>query len=330
MPIDWSPFVDLVQRHQRFVLTTHVRPDGDGLGSMLALADVLEAPPLSRQVRMTVASVLPPRYDFLDPTRRIRRFEAPGDLYRDADAAIVLDTGTWNQLGDFGKLLRALPIAKAVIDHHLTQDDLGALRLVDTTAEATGRLVHEAITALRVPIPASAAHSLFVAVAMDTGWFRHNNTTPATFTLCADLVRAGARVTEAYECLFEQNTLGRLKLMGLVLSRLQMTHGGKVAHTEVRREDYAATGATPQDSEDLVNYTRSLEGVEVGLLFMEQPRGGVKVSFRSRQHVDVARLAERFGGGGHRLASGAILETSLADARTRVLAAVGEALAGSP
>ena len=193
MPLDWSPFVDLVRRHQRFVLTTHVRPDGDGLGSMLALADVLEAPPLAKTVRMTVASALPPRYDFLDPARRVRRFEPPGDAYRDADAAIVLDTGTWNQLGEFGTFLRSLPIAKAVIDHHLTQDDLGALRLVDTTAEATGRLVHEAILALGGPLPASAAHCLFVALAMDTGWFRHNNTTPATFTLAADLVRGRRR-----------------------------------------------------------------------------------------------------------------------------------------
>jgi phosphoesterase RecJ-like protein len=329
MPIDWSPFVDLVHRHERFVLTTHIRPDGDGLGSMLALADVLEAPPLCKTVRMTVASVLPPRYDFLDPSRRIRRFEPPEDLYRDSDAAIVLDTGTWNQLGDFGPLLRSLPIAKAVIDHHLTQDDLGALRLVDTTAEATGRLVYEAILALGGPIPASAAHCLFIALAMDTGWFRHTNTTPATFTLAADLVRAGARATESYECLFEQNTLGRLKLMGLVLSRLQVTHAGRVAHTEIHRDDYAATGAVPQDSEDLINYTRSLAGVEVGLLFMEQPRGGVKISFRSRR-VDVAQLAERFGGGGHRLASGAVLETSLEVARRRVLAAVGEALESTP
>jgi phosphoesterase RecJ-like protein len=323
MPLDWSPFVELVRTYRRFLLTTHVRPDGDGLGSMLALADALESQ--GKSVQMTVASTLPPRYAFLDPARRIRRFEPPGDLYRDADAILVLDTGTWNQLGDFGTLLRSLPIAKVVIDHHLTQDDLGALRLVDATAEATGRLVHEAILALGGPLPASAAHCLFVAVAMDTGWFRHNNTTPATFTLAADLLRAGARATEAYECLFEQNTLGRLKLMGLVQSRLQVTHNGRVAHTTICRDDYAATGATPQDSEDLVNSTRSLSGVEVGLLLMEQPRGGVKVSFRSKR-VDVARLAERFGGGGHRLASGAILETSLDEARRRVLAAVGEAL----
>jgi bifunctional oligoribonuclease and PAP phosphatase NrnA len=167
---------------------------------------------------------------------------------------------------------------------------------------------------------------LFAALAMDTGWFRHSNTTPLTFALAKQLVQAGASPTILYEHLFEQATLPRLKLTGLVLDRLQLVDNGLVAYTEIRRGDYEATGALPQDSEDLVNYARSVTGVEVGLFFMEQPRGGVKVSFRSRARVDVAQVAERFGGGGHRLASGAILETTLADARTRVLAAVHEAL----
>jgi phosphoesterase RecJ-like protein len=327
MPLDWSPFVALVRGHRRFLLTTHVRPDGDGLGSMLALADALEA--LGKSVRMTVASTLPPRYDFLDPARRVRRFEPSGDEYRDADAAVVLDTGTWNQLGDFGTFLKTLAVPKCVIDHHLTQDDLGAVRLVDTTAEATGRLVFEAIAALGAPLSATAAHHLFVALAMDTGWFRHSNTTPATFTLAAILERGGANPTAIYEELFERNTLGRLKLTGLVLDRLTVAHGGRTAYTELLRGDYAATGALPQDSEDLINYTRSLAGVEVGLFFMEQPKGGVKVSFRSRR-VDVAKIAEQFGGGGHRLASGATLDDPLEHARTRVLAAVGAALDALP
>jgi bifunctional oligoribonuclease and PAP phosphatase NrnA len=324
MPLDWAPFVDLVRRRRRFLLTTHVRPDGDGLGSMLALADVLESH--GKTCYLTVASVLPPRYDFLDPSRRVRRFELPGDEYKDVEAAIVLDTGTWNQLGDFGNFLRSLAVPKLVIDHHVTQDDLGAVRLVDPTAEATGRLVYEAITALGGPLPESAAHALFIALAMDTGWFRHSNTTAATLTLAAALTRAGARPTAAYEDLFERNSLGRLKLIGLVLDRIQVTAGGRVAYTEIRRGDYEATGAVPQDSEDLVNYALSLAGVEVGLLFMEQPRGGIKVSFRSRGRVDVARLAETFGGGGHRPAAGATLDTLLADAKTRVLAAVEAAL----
>jgi len=324
MPIDWTPFVEIVRPRQRFVLTTHVRPDGDGLGSMLALADALHRQ--GKAARMVVASSVPPRYDFLDPERRICRFQPPGDEYRDAEAVVVLDTGAWGQLGDFGNFLRSLTVPKVVIDHHLTQDDLGAVRLVDTTAEATGRLVFEAVSALGGPLSEGAAHALFVAVAMDTGWFRHSNTTPATFALAARLQEAGARPTEAYGELFERNSLGRLRLTGLVLQRLTTVHGGRTAYTEIRKGDYEATGSTPQDSEDLVNYTRGLEGVEVGLFFMEQPRGGVKVSFRSRGAVDVARLAEQFGGGGHKLASGAILDTTLAEARNRVLDAVRTAL----
>ncbi len=328
MPLDWTPFVDLIHSKQRFLLTTHVRPDGDGLGSMLALADTLDH--LGKRVDVVVASALVPRYDFLDPRRRIQRFTLPGDGYRDAEAIIVLDTGTWNQLGEFGTFMKSLAVPKLVIDHHVTQDDLGGVLLVDATAEATGRLTWEAISALGVKPSPEAAHSLFVAVAMDTGWFRHSNTTPATFALASVLESAGARPTEAYEALFEQNTIGRLKLMGQVLSRMTLACNGRVAYTEVHRADYQAIGATPQESEDLVNYTRSVVGVEVGLFFAEQPRGGVKVSFRSRERIDVSRIAQQFGGGGHRLASGAILETSLDEARSRVLAAVASALDPTP
>jgi len=327
MPVDWSPFVELTRRHQRFLLTTHIRPDGDGLGSMLALADTLQAQ--GKEARLTVASVIPPRYGFLDPSGRIERFAPDAGHYK-PDVVIVLDTATWNQLGDFGSFLRSFTGPRVVIDHHMTQDDLGALRLVDTSAEATGRLVFEAITALDLVPSPEAARALFVAVAMDTGWFRHSNTTPATFALAAELVRHGANPTPLYGALFERNSLARMRLTGLVLERLQVIENGRVAYTEIRRADYEATGALPQDTEDLINYTLSVAGVEVGLFFMEQPRGGVKVSFRSRERVDVAKVAERFGGGGHRLASGAVLQTSLEEARGRVLRAVADALTNPP
>ena len=327
MPIDWTPFVAFVRRNSRFVLTTHVRPDGDALGSILALGGTLER--LGKNVRYTVASSIPPRYGFLDPARKVVPFHPPGTAYRDRDAVIVVDTGTWNQLGEFGDLMRELPIDKAVIDHHRTQDDLQATRFVDTSAEAAGRLVHEAITALGVPLGPEEAHCLFVALAMDTGWFRHPNTTPATFSLASELVRAGAEPTPAYENLFERSNLARLKLTALVLGRLELAHGGRTCHMSLHAADYAAAGAVPQDSEDLVNYPRSVEGTEVGLFFMEQPRGGIKVSFRSRI-LDVSRIAERFGGGGHKLASGATLDATLPEARSQVLAAVGAALDALP
>jgi bifunctional oligoribonuclease and PAP phosphatase NrnA len=322
--ITWTPFVDLVRRNRRFLLTTHIRPDGDGIGSMLGLADALEK--LGKEVCLVIASSRPPRYDFLDPDKRIEHFKAPGDTWRDVDMAIVLDTGTWNQLGDFGPFLKSLDVAKAVIDHHISQDDLGAVRFVDTTAEATGRLVHEAIVALGVPVSTRAAKMLFVALAMDTGWFRHSNTTSSTFALAERLTAADARPAELYDDLFENDTLPRKRLMGLALERMKLAENGKVAYTEILSGDYEATGAVPQDSEDLVNHTRSIAGVEVGLLFMEQPAGGVKVSFRSRSSVDVASIAEQFGGGGHRRASGAQVNASLQETQARILAAVHAAL----
>src|SRR5262249_14812068 len=201
---------DIVRRHQRFLLTTHIRPDGDGLGSMLALAEVLQG--LGKEVHTVIASSFPPRYRFLDPEGKIQQFTPPRDRWRQAEVAGVLDTGTWNQLAAFGPFLRTLSAVKVVIDHHGTQDDLGAEGFIDVTAEATGRLVFEAIESLGVPLPAAAAGALFVAVAMDTGWFRHNNATARTFALAEKLVAAGANPEALYEHLFEQNTLPRLRL----------------------------------------------------------------------------------------------------------------------
>jgi bifunctional oligoribonuclease and PAP phosphatase NrnA len=323
MPLDWTPFVELVRRHSRFLLMTHVRPDGDGLGSQLALADALRR--LGKTARVAVASNFPDRYRFLTPNGAVERFRAPGDEFRDAEVVVVMDTGTWNQLGDFGAFLRTLDVPKAVVDHHRTQDDLGGQRFVDITAEATGRLAYEAICALEVPLTESMARNLFVALAMDTGWFRHDNATAPSFALAERFVAAGAKPTPLFEDLFERSSLARLKLRGRALDRLETQAGGRIAFSWIRFPDYAETGAVPLDTEDLINDPRSIAGVEVALLFIEQRDGSVKVSFRSKR-ADVARLAEQFGGGGHRLASGATVPGPLTDARERVLAAVTAAV----
>src|ERR1019366_3499396 len=158
------------------------------------------------------------------------------------------------------------------------------------------------------------------------GWFRHKNTTPATFALAEKLAQAGADPNYLYDEIYEQNTVARINLLGLVLQRLQVIENGTIAYSEVFKEDYVKTGAIPQDTEDAVGYTRSISGVEVGMIFLEQPAGGIKVSFRSRGKVDVAAIAKSFDGGGHRLASGATLHTSMEEAQKRVLEAVRWAL----
>jgi phosphoesterase RecJ-like protein len=282
-----------------------------------------------KDVRVVNASLTPPRYDFLDPHGTL--FEhfgtqvQPADL-ADRQALVVLDLSAWGQLGDMAGWLREFPGPRLVIDHHVSQDDMGATFLKDTGAEATGTLVVRAIRALGGTFTPEVATGLLVAIAMDTGWFRHPNTGPETLRTVADLVEAGAPIDEIYRLLFERNTLGRLKLMGETLVDLQTDLGGRIAYATVTRDDLERTGAIPPDTEDLVDFTVSINGVDVGLLFIEQKRGGIKLSLRSRNGLDCARLAGQFGGGGHRAAAGATLPDPLSDALPRVLQAVRLAL----
>src|SRR5215218_2772632 len=228
MPLDWSPLTAFLAAHDRPLLMTHVRPDADGLGAQLALRDALLR--AGKKPRVAIASKLPPRYAFLDPKREvIEDFRGAGENFSDCDCVVVLDTGTYNQLGDFG-----------------------GLRFVDITAESTGRLAYEITRALGLTPTAEAANHLFMAVATDTGWFRHPNATTATFALAAELVALGANPTGLYELLYEAAPLARLKLTGVAIDRLKTRAGGKVAYTEIMMADYPATGAVPGDTEDLI------------------------------------------------------------------------------
>jgi len=321
--LDWTPLIAFLRTHDRPLLMTHRNPDADGLGSQLALHDALRG--LGKNPRVAIPNKLSSRYEFLDPKRSVIEDFRP-EAFTDRDCVLVLDTGTWNQLGDFGKWLKTSPLPRAVVDHHRTQDDMGGHQYVDVSAEATGRLAFEIIGALGVSLSSSAANNLFMALASDTGWFRHPNATPATFSLAADLTAAGANPSLLYEQLYEGAPLARYRLIGVSLERLQVVHDGAVAFTEIYLSDFPATGALPEDTEDLINYPRSIAGVEVGLVFIEQKDGSTKISFRARSRVDVSKIAEKFGGGGHRLASGARVNRPLPEARDEILKAVELAL----
>ncbi len=170
------------------------------------------------------------------------------------------------------------------------------------------------------------ATGLLTAIAMDTGWFHHPSTRPGTLRDVAELLEAGAPIDQVYKLLFERNTIGRLKMMGETLASLQTDLDGRIAYATVTREDFDRTGAIPPDTEDLVDFTVSLRGVEVGLLFIEQKRGGIKLSVRSRSGFDCSKLTGLFGGGGHRAASGAMLPDPLPEAVETVLKSVRAAL----
>jgi phosphoesterase RecJ-like protein len=303
-------------------LTSHVRPDCDALGSELGLAAVLES--LGKRVQIVNGQATPANIAFLDPTQRIRVHpqETTAEALMGCDALIVLDTSAWIQLGSMSDIVRSFPGRKLLIDHHLSEDDLGAERFKDVQAEATGRLVVEAADALNVPLTAEMARSLFTALATDTGWFRFSSTGPETYHLAGRLVAAGADPTDIYRQLYEQDTEGRVRLRGLILSRLVTELQGRLVHTCVRSADYAAMGAEPTDTEDVINHALTVRGTEFAVIFVGLMSGGYKVSFRSRGRLDCSQLAQHFAGGGHRAAAGATISGDLEDVQDRVLSLV--------
>ncbi len=320
MDINWQPFSTFISQSSSFILMTHIRPDADALGSQLGLALGLEY--LGKKVKTVIPSSVSPRYRFMDQGKRVDRFIMSDESLSNYEAIIVVDTGTWNQIGEFGSYMRSRDIPKAVIDHHRTQDDLGGIRFVDTSAEACGKLIYDALRYLNVPLTEQISSLLFAAIAMDTGWFRHSSTNESTFGIAKELVAAGANPNLLYDHLFEHNSQGRIKLIGRVIERLSFALNDRVAFLEVYLTDFPATGSVPSDSEDLIDYPRSIDGVEIAILFIEQSSQTTKVSFRSRLNIDIDKIAEEFGGGGHRLAAGALINAPIAETRKRVLQAL--------
>ena len=325
MSVNWKKFADQISHYQSFVLVSHIRPDCDALGSELGMAYVLRQ--IGKDVRIINAHRVPPALQFLDPAGNI---EALGDDVEpediSADCIMILDTSAWPQLGDMGDVIRAASCDKMVLDHHVGEDDLGATMYKDYQAEATGTLVVQAADALGVPLVRQMAAPLFAAIATDTGWFRFGSVTAETYRIISRLVDAGVVPAEVYGDLYERDTLARLKLRGLILSRTQSELDGALMHTYVEKEDFERLDALPGDTEDSINLTLQVANTKAAVIFIGQVRGGFKISFRSRCGMNANEVAQQFGGGGHKAAAGAFQEGTLDDVRSRVLPAIMAAM----
>lgn len=325
MTVHWDRLASILHKHQSFVLTSHIRPDCDALGSELGMSGILEG--LGKKVTIVNGHPTPPSLSFLDPSQRIRVLGeniSPNEIK--ADCLIVLDTSAWAQLGPMAEVLRHFNGPKLCIDHHVGEDDLGTEFFKDTSAEATGHLVAKCAKHVGAPITKAMASALFAAIATDTGWFRFASTTSETYRVIAELMEAGADPSKTYGDLYERDTIGRVRLRGRILSRTDSELDGKLVHTFVRKEDFAETGALPSDTEDAINLTLAIAGTQMAIILVEQLKGGFKISFRSRCHVDCNLLARNFGGGGHRAAAGAYIEGDFPEVQNRVLTAAREAM----
>jgi bifunctional oligoribonuclease and PAP phosphatase NrnA len=322
MKIQWNELQALISDKQRFVLTTHVRPDADAIGSEIAMAGLLEQ--LGKEVLIVNASPRPARLDFLDPNHRCLQIgeQITEQTAADTDVHLILDTSSWSQLAEMGRVFKKTQALKIVVDHHYCAEDLGAHNFKDTDAEATGSLVFQFARHLGLRITPEMGTALFAAIATDTGWFRFPSTNPETMRTIGALIELGIRPETLYNQLYEQSTLSRLKLSGRVIERIMLDANGKLAWTYVTLVDYRETGAEPADTEDLVNEALTMSGVEASFILIEQTNGNIKASLRCRSHLDVSRVAGNFGGGGHKQAAGAILPGPLATAQAKILPAM--------
>ncbi len=321
-------FSNLLSPGRRVVLTTHVNPDGDGLGSEVGLAHMLKAQGVD--VAVANPTPTPPRFDFLfrDLPGLDRTTEAVKTL-RKADVIVVLDIADIGRLGMLSDTVREAGVPVACVDHHVSEGMLpDGPRYVDASAAATGELIFEIARACGWDVTEAAARALYVALVTDTGGFRFSNTSPRTLRIAAELLETGIDPDSVYVDVYANAPEGRPRLFAEALQTLVVEPEHGLAWVTVPPGAVERHGVTADDLDGVVEFPRSIAGVRLALLFREIHQGRVKVSLRSVGKVDVAAFAKQFGGGGHTKAAGVSLEGSMAEVQERILSAAREYLNG--
>ncbi len=321
-------FHEFVASHKSFLLTTHINPDGDGLGSEVAMAHWLRS--LGRTVRVLNDSVIPTAFLFLARTQVFEVFEAELGQQRLAgsDALIVLDTSNRQRIGRLSPLLDQHLLPIAVVDHHVSHAGFGRVNVIEPDASSTGEIVFELIRESGAQITPDIAEALYVALMTDTGSFRYSNTDSHAHRMAAELLGHGVDPQKVHSQVNSHASAGRLRFFGEVLSRLELLDQGRLVVLEASPDQFQRHGLTGADTEGLVDMPRTIAGVDVVALFSEVEAGKVKVSLRSTGRVAIDQVCSRLGGGGHAHAAGVLLRGTRAEARARVLPELEKVLAG--
>jgi len=327
MSATFSEIAQVIRDNQSFVILSHVRPDGDAIGSQIALGESLEA--MGKTVYLVNEDGLPSALDFLPGSEKIIKPKA-GDAPLDVDIAIALDCATKPRLGD--NALAAAANAKTWInmDHHKSNPGYGDLNFIDSSSPATGQILYDFILAENLPFPPATCDSIYVAVSTDTGSFRYPSTTQHTYEMAADLVKRGVDVGAINEATYERNPYRRVELLRRLLNTLHLNEECTVADWQLHHSVKEELNLKPDDSEDLIDNIRAIDTVKVAAFFEELKGDSIRVSLRSKtDDIDACEIAQQFGGGGHSRAAGIRMDGPIESARERVLAAVHNALANS-
>jgi bifunctional oligoribonuclease and PAP phosphatase NrnA len=315
-----------IRQGNRFLLTSHINPDGDAVGSALGLARILRK--LGKSAVVWNRDATPAIYRPLPGSDRIHNGEEPPAGFPDVfDAIVVLECPSLDRTG-LEQHLSAKPIIN--IDHHLGNQHYGVINWVDSAAPAVGEMVYRLAQGLKIDLDPETANCLYLTLVTDTGGFRFSNSTAAAFEAAASLVRVGASPEHVSMWLYESQPVAALRLLGEVLQTLRLYEDGRIATGLLTQEMLRKAGAAPGDSEGLIDHLRSIAGVEAVGLIREREDGTHKVSLRSRGEVDVEKIARHHGGGGHRNAAGFTLQGEGEALREQVAAALGAALSATP
>jgi phosphoesterase RecJ-like protein len=311
----------LIEGAQRIVLTTHVQPDGDGIGSEVALARWLRSQ--GKDVTILNPNPTPRRFRFFEEMAPIEAFESSraAQLVAGADLLIVVDISVPARLGPIEPVVREHEPSILIVDHHAGASMIPGVDVRDVEAAATGEIVYRMLLAWGAEIDPPMATALYAAIAYDTGGFRYANTRAVTHEIAADLLRRGVDLPTVQRQLFESMSPVRARILAHALSSFELSRGGRVAWLILPRATLQTMGADPEDVDGAAEALRAIEGVDVSIVVREIRESATKVSFRSRGAADVNAFARRFGGGGHRNAAGAYLEEPLDDVVTRIVPA---------
>jgi bifunctional oligoribonuclease and PAP phosphatase NrnA len=312
-----AEIAETLRAKQRFVVMSHVRPDGDALGCTIAMALCLKQ--LGKDVTAWNEEGVLEKFRYLPGSELVTQ---PPAEPQEFDVAICLDTSVQNRVGS------CLPAVKHAdtwinIDHHVTNPRYGDLVHIDSGAPATGQILYELFRQCDLPLTYPMADNLYVAISTDTGSFQYSGTTARTYEIGAELIRAGVDVADLSRKMYESYPRRRLELLRAVLNTLQFTSGDRVASVSLPLSTVAELGVLPEDNEGLIDHVRAIDGVVAAAFFEELDGGKVRISLRSKSpRVDVSKVCGLFGGGGHTLAAGARIAGSLDEVREKVLQAI--------
>lgn len=310
---------DRIRSGRNFLITSHRNPDGDALGSGIALQGLIRK--LGKSARVIVRDGFgKPLYNIPGADEVTISDTLPGDYPGAYDAVFTMECPEVQRTG-----YPVLPGPVVNIDHHLGNEMYGEINYLDVEAPSVGEMILQLNrNHLRLPLDRDVAIAMYVSLATDTGFFRYHNTTLRTFQAAEELVRAGVVPGDVSLWINESVTAGSVKLLGLCLNTLELHAGGRIATLELPERFFAESGASPEDTEGIVNYGRSIEGVMVSVLLKEGDGSGTRASLRAKPGADVQKVAAAFGGGGHKAASGCTVPLPMADAKAKLLAVLGE------